>query len=104
MNKIIENNKAELKALCKKYHVQALEVFGSVTHADFDTGTSDIDFMVEFTPKGIENYADNYFGLLDDLQQLFKHSIDLVVRSSITNPYFLESIEKNVEAFYAAWI
>ncbi len=102
MNKIIKNNKAELKALCKKYQVQALEVFGSVTHADFDAANSDIDFMVEFTPKGIENYADNYFGLLDGLQQLLNHSIDLVVRSSITNPYFLESIEKDAATLYAA--
>lgn len=104
MNKIIENNKAELEVLCKKYQVQALEVFGSVTHADFDAANSDIDFMVEFTPEGIENYADNYFSLLNDLQQLFKHSVDLVVRSSVTNPYFSESIEKDAAALYAAWI
>lgn len=102
MNKIIENNKAELKTLCKKYQVQALEVFGSATRDDFDAVSSDIDFMVEFTPQGVKNYADNYFGLLEALQGLFNCSVDLVVRSSVTNPYFLESLEKDAAPLYAA--
>jgi len=102
MNKIIENNKTELAKLCKKYQVQKLEVFGSVVRDDFVMNQSDIDFMVEFTPDGIKQYADNYFGLLDALRQLFDHSVDLVVRSSVRNPYFLESIENNSAALYAA--
>lgn len=93
---------SELDALCIKYQVQALDVFGSITHSDFNVESSDIDFMVEFTSDGILNYADNYFGLLDDLESLFNRSVDLVVRSSVTNPYFLDSVEKDSLALYAA--
>lgn len=102
MNKIIQNKKAELAKLCKKFQVKKLEAFGSVLRDDFDNNFSDIDFMVEFTSKGIENYADNYFGLLDALEQLFNHSIDLVVCSSVSNPYFLESVKGKTAALYAA--
>jgi len=104
MNKIIETKLKEIEALCKKFHVQALEVFGSVTREDhsFDSMQNDIDFLVEFDEIGIAKYADNFFGLQDALQQLFKRPVDLVVGSSVKNPYFLESIERDREFLYAA--
>ena len=102
MNKIIQTKQKQIDILCKKYHVKALEVFGSAARNTFDATQSDIDFLVEFDQIGIENYADNYFGLLADFKKLFKHPIDLVVSSSIRNPYFLESIEKERATLYAA--
>ena len=102
MNKIIQTKQKQIDILCEKYHVKALEVFGSVTQNAFNTTNSDIDFLVEFDQTGIENYADSYFGLLSALKDLFKQPIDLVVSSSINNPYFLESIEKDRASLYAA--
>ena len=108
MNKIIKSNQIQIEALCKTFHVQSLEVFGSATHDDngdvshFDDLKSDIDFLVEFNELGIANYADNFFGLQESLQQLFNRSVDLVVGSSVKNPYFLESIEQDREFLYAA--
>lgn len=106
MNKIIEAKQKEIEMLCRKFHVHELEVFGSVTRDDFDNSFdvshSDIDFLVEFDQLGVENYADNYFGLLDALKDLFKQPVDLVVGSSVRNPYFLESIEQNRTFLYAA--
>ena len=101
MNKIINLNKEEIKNLCRQFHVKSLEVFGSATNDSFNND-SDLDFLVEFDQIGIENYADSYFGLLSALKDLFKQPIDLVVSSSIKNPYFLESIEKDRAALYAA--
>ena len=106
MNKIISSKQKELECLCKKYHVQILEAFGSVTRNDFgqhpDGSSSDLDFLVEFNQIGLENYADNYFGLLDALKSLFNYPVDLVVSSSIKNPYFLESLEQDRTFLYAA--
>jgi predicted nucleotidyltransferase len=101
MNKIINSNKEEIKDLCQQFHVKSLEVFGSATNNNFNK-ESDIDFLVEFTQLGVKNYADNYFGLLHALKALFKQPIDLVVNSSINNPYFLESIQKDRAFLYAA--
>lgn len=106
MNKIILSKQQELEHLCKQFHVQALEVFGSVTRNDFDQHpdgiASDLDFLVEFNQTGLENYADNYFGFLEALQTLFNHSVDLVVTSAVKNPYFLQSIEEDRTFLYAA--
>ena len=87
MNIVINTKKEDITTLCKQFHVQELEVFGSAVNDSF-SASSDIDFLVEFDQTGIENYADNYFGLLNALNKLFKHPIDLVVGSSINNPYF----------------
>ncbi len=102
MNKIIKEKQKDIEVLCQKFHVQELEVFGSVTHQGFDPSLSDIDFLVEFNPLGIANYADNYFGLLGALETLFDKPVELVVKSSISNPYFLESIERDRAFLYAA--
>lgn len=102
MDKIITSKQEEIMKLCKQFHVQALEVFGSATRDGFEATQSDIDFLVEFNQIGLDNYADNYFGLLSGLKDLFQQSIDLVVSSSIQNPYFLESIKNDRAFLYAA--
>lgn len=102
MNKIVQEKQLQLEQLCQQYHAQRLEVFGSVVRGDFDPGTSDIDFLVEFDEVGVKNYADCYFGLLDALESLFGLPVELVVISSLKNPYFLQSIEKNRILLYAA--
>ena len=102
MNQIITRNQDTLKQLCYQYHVKNLEVFGSVTRDDFDAEKSDIDFLVEFNPMDSSNYADNYFNLHSALQQLFKTPVELVVGSTIKNPYFLESIKADRSFLYAA--
>ena len=90
--KILENNK-QIKELCDQYKVKSLELFGSAARGDFDSSNSDIDLLVLFENSALKDYADNYFGLKNDLQNLFSSSVDLVVTSSIKNPNFLESIQ-----------
>jgi len=100
---LIEENREVLKDLCKKYKVRRLELFGSaLTDKNFDTETSDLDFLVEFLPLKQGEYADTYFGLLEALENLFNRHVDLVMSRAIKNPYFLEAINKNRKALYAA--
>lgn len=40
----------ELHRLCRRYAVQRLAGFGSVTREDFDPDGSDLDLTVEFAP------------------------------------------------------
>ena len=102
MLKTIQNKQQAIKQLCIKYHVKKLEVFGSAVRGDFNPQNSDIDFLVEFTSKGIADYANSFFGLQTGLQNLFNTHIELVVSSTIKNPYFLESIEQDRTYLYAA--
>lgn len=98
----IETRRDELIALCRRFRVRRLEVFGSAATGQFRSGESDLDFLVEFQPESGPGHADRYFGLLEALEALFECRVDLVVASAITNPYFLESIERTRTVLYAA--
>src|SRR5438132_234284 len=41
----------DIRALCVKYRVKRLAVFGSAVKGTFDPATSDVDFVVEFQPE-----------------------------------------------------
>jgi predicted nucleotidyltransferase len=98
----IEERRAELAEMCRRYHVRSLSLFGSATRADFDSERSDFDFLVDFEDLPSGQYADAYFGLLDALEQLLGRPVDLVVSSAIKNPYFRESVEETRTLLYAA--
>ncbi len=101
-NALIEKRRAELTALCQRYRVLRLELFGSAVDDRFDAETSDLDFLVEFFPLQPGKHADAYFGLLEALQDLFQRPIDLVETRAIRNPYFLRSVNRNRTVLYAA--
>jgi predicted nucleotidyltransferase len=103
MIKLIEEKHKVLIELCEKYKVRRLELFGSAFSNDkFDTGQSDLDFLVEFKQLQQGEYADTYFGLLEALEQLFDRNVDLVMTGAIKNRYFMECINRNREVLYAA--
>lgn len=46
----IEQRRAELEALCRRFSVRRLELVGSAATGAFQSATSDLDFLVEFAP------------------------------------------------------
>ena len=101
MNRLIEENRQELERLCRCHGVQRIELFGSATGPDFDPARSDLDFLVTFQELGQDQYADAYFGLLEDLQALFQRPVDLVIATAIQNPYFRQAVESTRTLVYA---
>lgn len=102
MNSLIERNLGALVELCRRHRVTRLDLFGSATRADFDPACSDLDFLVEFEPLEPKAYAAAFFALLEGLQVLLGRPVDLVVESSISNPYFRASVERSRTRLYAA--
>ncbi|MDE6086004.1 MAG: nucleotidyltransferase domain-containing protein, partial [Muribaculaceae bacterium] len=84
--KLIEMNLDKIIALCKKYKVAKLWVFGSILTPRFNDN-SDVDFSVSFDKSKIDlpDYADNYFDFVDELKELFNREIDLVFDDSVKN-------------------
>jgi uncharacterized protein len=102
MNPLISEKLAELPSLCIKRRVHRLALFGSAATEGFTPESSDIDFVVEFEAMEPRVYAENYFGLLEDLERLFGVAIDLVEYSPIKNPYFKKEIDETRIVLYEA--
>ena len=102
MDRIIDEKREALKRLCTQYGVARLSVFGSAATEGFRPETSDVDFLVEFLELPSGHHADRYFGLLEDLEALFGRRVDLVMRSAVRNPYFLQAVEESKVVLYAA--
>jgi hypothetical protein len=98
----IGEQRDSIEALCRQFHVRRLELFGSAAAGAFNPRSSDLDFLVEFDELRPRDYADSYFGLLEELQRLFRRDVDLVVARSVKNPYFIESIQRSRTLLYAA--
>ena len=99
----IRSHRQELQALCRRFHVRRLDLFGSAARGDFDRARSDLDFLVEFDrdhPQALS--LRTYFGLKEALEELLRRPVDLVEASAMRNPYLKASIERSREPIYAA--
>lgn len=99
---LLEDNPSQIDALCRKHGVRKLELFGSAARGDFDEPTSDFDFFVEFLSYESPTIADQWFGLLEDLEALLGRKVDLVSRRAVTNPYFLQVANRSTITLFAA--
>lgn len=97
---LIKANRSEIEALCRRYHVRRLEVFGSAARHDFQPGRSDMDFVVTFEPE--RKSLDTYLKLKEGLESLFGRSVDLVESGAVRNPYLRESVERSRVPVYGA--
>jgi predicted nucleotidyltransferase len=88
--------------LCRRLHVRRLELFGSAASGRFNPDTSDFDFLVEFEETPLIGIADQYFGLLEGLEEIVQRKVDLVMERAITNPYFREGVNRTRAPLYAA--
>jgi predicted nucleotidyltransferase len=96
-------HREEMRALCRRFHVRRLDLFGSAARGDFDPERSDVDFLVEFDrghPNALSLRA--YFGLKEALENLLGRSVDLVEPGAIRNPYLKASIERSREPVFEA--
>ena len=91
----------QLLALCDRYAVARLWLFGSATTGKFDPARSDFDFLLEMAPQedGLV-LGRNILALWDALEGLFERRVDLVGLETITNPYLWASIDRTRQLLY----
>ena len=78
-----------------------MHLFGSGANGDFGE-SSDVDILVSFKDIPFERYTDNYFELHDALVLFFGRKVDLITDKSLSNPYFIRSVEATKQLLYAA--
>ena len=99
MNKLISDNLDTIKAICALHNVNSLYVFGSVCTDKFND-KSDIDLLISYKNIDFGDYADTYFELAEEFENIFNRPVDLVTEKSLSNPYFIESVNKSKTLLY----
>ncbi len=97
--KLIEMNIDKIIALCKKYKVAKLWVFGSILTSRFND-ESDVDFSVIFHYDQIQDLFVTFFDFIDELQMLLGRKVDLVDETAIKNNYFREELDATKRLIY----
>lgn len=102
MHPAIAQHRPAIAAICQRYGIRRLEVFGSAARAsDFDPAHSDADFLVEFA-SGVQPGLNAIFAAKADLEALLGRGVDLVEPGAVRNPYVLANINRHHEIIFSA--
>lgn len=96
----LAQGRAEIAALCLRYGVRRLELFGSAARGGFRPGCSDYDFLVDLDPAAGGSRAARLVGLAESLEALLGAPVDRVNPRSIRNPYFAAEVERTRTPVY----
>ncbi len=97
--KLIEMNIDRIAALCRKYKVAKLWVFGSILTPRFND-SSDVDFSVVFHYDQISDLFVTFFDFIEELQLLLGRKVDLVDETAVKNSYFRKELDKTKRLIY----
>lgn len=92
-------DEAQLAALCRRYRVLELSLFGSAARGEMRPD-SDIDLLVAFLPDAEVDLVD-YAGLMLDLSRLLGRKVDLVSKNGL-KPLIRASVLGEARLVYAA--
>jgi uncharacterized protein len=103
MAPLIQQHREEIEALCRRFGVKRLELFGSAaSRSNFDPATSDVDFFYVMDHEDRDDLADRYFDFHAALEQTLGRPVDLVSLLDVRNPYFLQVANRHRTLLYAA--
>src|ERR1700749_3122379 len=86
-----------LTALCRKYHVRELSLFGSALQDHFRPD-SDIDLLVEFEPDARIGFI-AFAQFQSELSQLLGREVDLVPKGGL-KPLIRDSVISSAKVLY----
>jgi len=93
--------KKEIAALCRKYGVKKLSVFGSAARGEMNP-ESDVDLMLEFDPASKTSLWD-YPAMQEDFSALFDHrKVEFASPEILRNPFRRKTILPDLKTLYEA--
>jgi predicted nucleotidyltransferase len=93
-------SRAKLAALCRKYHVRRLGLFGSAARGEL-VPESDVDLLIEFElGKAPSFWAEPE--MREAFGALFGRRVDLVPPAVLENPFRRKSILRDLKVLYEA--
>ncbi|MGO1383672.1 MAG: nucleotidyltransferase family protein [Arachnia sp.] len=91
-------NRERLRAICVRYGIAKLEIFGSVARG-VENDDSDIDLL--YTLEAGARLGWEIEDLSDELSEIFGRKVDLLARSAI-HARLRDQVLREAEAIYAA--
>jgi predicted nucleotidyltransferase len=101
MNEILAANRAEISALCQRFNIRRLDLFGSAARETGFTEDSDFDFLVAYTPDHPPAFAE-FLELQESLSALLGRHVDLTMESALRNPFLRAAIERTRQPIHGA--
>ena len=96
--KTLDIDRARLDALCRRFGITRLDVFGSVARGEAGPG-SDVDLLYELAQG--RSLGWEIEDLSQDLAALFGRPVDLVSRKAL-HPLIRDQVLADAEPFYVA--
>jgi predicted nucleotidyltransferase len=93
----------QVAALCRRFGVDRLEIFGSAAEGRFDPGRSDYDFIARFSPTAtaeVGSLGRRFVGLAEGLEAALGARVDLLSDAPIRNPYFRRAVDASRRVVY----
>lgn len=85
--------KPKIDDICRNLSVKRLGIYGSALSKNFSPNC-DVDVLAVFDSDENIDHFKNYFELKEQLENLFKRDVDLIVDKPFRNPVFNRSVEK----------
>lgn len=89
-----------LAAVCERYGVKRLDLFGSAATGRFDPARSDVDLMVEFFPESPPGAFAGFLAMEAELATLFGRRVDVTSPQALDNPFFRRSVQPSLRQLY----
>ncbi len=102
MDPLTDERLAAAQALCRRFGVVRLDIFGSAATGAFDPERSDVDFIVDFDDPAAKDIFMRYFGLKESLESVFERPVDLVMAGAMRNRFFIEAANRSRRTVYAS--
>jgi uncharacterized protein len=96
----ISKKTGEFRALCEAHKVRYLYAFGSSVTEKFNSGTSDIDLLVELDAPDPIDRGEKLMSLWDTFEAFFDRKVNLLTEPSIHNPFLRKSIDATKVLIY----
>lgn len=95
----IEFPEAEIAAVCRRYGVKELSIFGSAARGELRP-ESDFDLLVEFLPEANVDLVD-HFAAESELTKILGRKVDLVSKRALRRA-LREEVLSDARTIYAA--
>ncbi len=93
-------SESDIAALCARWKMRALSIFGSVARGEARPD-SDIDLLVDFEPGADWSLSDRE-RLREEAAALFGRPADIVEARNVTNPYRRAAIQRDIAQWRGA--